>query len=72
MRLYLLVLSAIVFALTGNAYAQPSTNGPSGTGPEGSPPGVVSGSGLNPGQNAAYSAKSSAPRRHVKRKLHHR
>jgi hypothetical protein len=42
-------VAAIAFiALSASAFAQPSTNGPTGNGPEGAPPGIVFGSGTNP------------------------
>ena len=39
--------AAALIALSVSAYAQPSTNGPTGNGPEGAPPGIVFGSGVN-------------------------
>ncbi|GEM_PF-6324619 len=67
-----LLAAAISIGLIGTAFAQPSTNGPSGTGPEGSPPGVVSGSGKNPpaASTGGHGMSSKMTRHHTTRKSH--
>jgi hypothetical protein len=67
-----LLAVAISAGLIGTAFAQPSTNGPSGTGPEGSPPGVVSGSGKNPpgAVTSGHGMSSKMTRHHTTHKSH--
>jgi hypothetical protein len=42
-----LLAAAALIAFAASAHAQPSTNGPTGNGPEGAPRGIVFGSGVN-------------------------
>jgi hypothetical protein len=42
-----LLAATALIAFVAGAHAQPSTNGPTGNGPEGAPPGIVFGSGVN-------------------------
>ena len=69
MRKRLLIATIATVGLIGSAYAQPSTNGPSGTGPEGTSKGTVSGSGTNPpGSNMAAPGSGKSATKHSKKK----
>jgi hypothetical protein len=64
--------AAALIALSVSAYAQPSTNGPTGNGPEGAPRGIVFGSGVNmPGttREGVYRTPRTVVHRHVH--VHH-
>jgi hypothetical protein len=57
--LHSLLAATALIAFVASALAQPSTNGPTGNGPEGAPPFIVFGSGVNmPGTTSggAYSS----------------
>ena len=63
--------AATLTAFVGSVHAQPSTNGPSGTGPSGAPPGIVFGSGTNPpGPSPAVAGSPSAVSKHSKKATH--
>ena len=63
--------AAVLVTLVAGAHAQPSTNGPSGAGPEGAPPGIVYGSGVNaPGSAPAVQGSSKVASKHVKKTAH--
>jgi hypothetical protein len=66
-KVYLAAATLVAFA--GSALAQPSTNGPTGNGPEGAPKGIVFGSGTNPPGTTGGGVKATSS--HVKKKAHH-
>jgi hypothetical protein len=70
MRKSLVAAIFLSAALVGNAFAQPATNGPSGSGPESKTSPAAMGSAENPEAGKAKSGSTMKMAKHSKKKHH--
>jgi hypothetical protein len=70
MRKSLVAAIFLSATLVGNAFAQPATNGPSGSGPESKNSPAATGSAENPEGGKAKSGTAMKSAKHTKKKHH--